>query len=88
MLLVIFSRLRRGKPIYMASTDHLYHRLTDLGLHPNRSVSLMQVSAILLSLIAFLALGANVLVANLVFGSVVLLGLLILAFLEWKYADS
>lgn len=85
MSLVIISRLRRGIPIYHANTDHLYHRMTLLGLHPNRSVLIMQITAILLSLIAFLTLSAGVLLANVIFGIVLLLGLVALVYLELEY---
>jgi UDP-GlcNAc:undecaprenyl-phosphate GlcNAc-1-phosphate transferase len=85
MFLVVVSRLRRRQPIYMAATDHLYHRLTMLGLHPNRAVLLMQISAILLSLIAFVALGASVLIANMLFGSIVLVGGIIFFYLERRF---
>ncbi len=85
MILVIVSRLRRGQPIYMAATDHLYHRLTMFGLHPNRAVSLMQIMAILMSLTAFVALSASVPVANALFGSIVFAGILVLLYLERRY---
>jgi UDP-GlcNAc:undecaprenyl-phosphate GlcNAc-1-phosphate transferase len=86
MILVIVSRLRRGQPIYVAATDHLYHRLTMLGLHPNRAVSLMQIMAILMSLTAFVALSASVQVANALFGSIVFAGILVLIYLERRFS--
>jgi UDP-GlcNAc:undecaprenyl-phosphate GlcNAc-1-phosphate transferase len=85
MSLVIVSRLRRGMPVYQANTDHLYHRMTLLGLHPNRSVLVMQIAAILLSLIAFLTLNAGILIANLIFAIVVLIGVIALVYLEAEY---
>jgi UDP-GlcNAc:undecaprenyl-phosphate GlcNAc-1-phosphate transferase len=83
MVLVVISRIRRKRPIYEANMDHTYHRLTRLGLHPNRSVLLMQVMAIQLSLIAFIALGTSVLIANVIFGTLILGSLLILGYLEF-----
>jgi UDP-GlcNAc:undecaprenyl-phosphate GlcNAc-1-phosphate transferase len=80
--LVVVSRLRRGTPIYRAGQDHTYHRLTRLGLDPTRSVLAMQLVAVMLGLIGFIALDASVLVANVLFGGSVLLGLLALALLE------
>lgn len=85
MVLVIFSRLRTKQPVYVAQMDHVYHRLTEMGLHPNRSVLVMQVTAILLSLLAFLALEAEVLLANLIFGSVVGTGILVIVILEARF---
>jgi UDP-GlcNAc:undecaprenyl-phosphate GlcNAc-1-phosphate transferase len=86
MILVVVSRLRRRQPIYVAATDHLYHRLTMLGLHPNRAVSLMQIVAILMSLTAFVALGANVTLANVLFGSIVFAGIIVFIYLERRFS--
>lgn len=85
MVLVILSRLTRGQPIYRANTDHLYHRLTLIGFHPNRSVLIMQVAAIVLSLVAFLALNASVLLANLMFAGLIFLAAGGLIYLEIRY---
>jgi UDP-GlcNAc:undecaprenyl-phosphate GlcNAc-1-phosphate transferase len=82
MVLVVTSRLLRRKPIYQADIDHLYHRIVALGFHPNRSVLVMQISAILLSLLAFLSLGTSLVVANVIFSGVVLSGLITMVFLE------
>jgi hypothetical protein len=43
----------------------------------------MQVMAILLSLTAFIALGTSVLIANVIFGTLILGSLLILGYLEF-----
>lgn len=80
--LVVVSRLRRGKPIYEARQDHTYHRLVGMGFHPTRSVLTMQFGAILLSLLAFIALGFSILIANVVFATIVLLGVLSIWYLE------
>jgi UDP-GlcNAc:undecaprenyl-phosphate GlcNAc-1-phosphate transferase len=74
--LVVFSRLRRRRPIYQPGRDHTYHRLVALGLDPTRSVLGMQVGAIVLGLVAFVLLGTGVVVANAVFGALLLVGVL------------
>ena len=86
MILVVISRLRRRQPIYRAATDHLYHRFKMLGLHPNRAVSLMQITAILMSLTAFVALGASVTLANVLFGSIVFAGIIVFIYLERRFS--
>jgi UDP-GlcNAc:undecaprenyl-phosphate GlcNAc-1-phosphate transferase len=72
--LAVFSRLLRRRPVYKAGSDHTYHRLLNLGLDPIRAVLVMHLAAVVLGLVAFMALDASVLGANLVFGAVVLLG--------------
>ena len=86
--LVVVSRLRRGRPLYQAQRDHTYHRLVQLGVHPSRSVLAMQVAAVLLGLLAFVALGLKVLEANLLFGASVLSGLLGIVILEHSFPLS
>lgn len=73
--LVVFSRLRRGKPIYRANMDHTYHRLVSFGMNRNRAVLLMHVMALLLGCFAFMALELPPLLANLAFGVCLLGGL-------------
>lgn len=80
--LVIFSRLRTGRPIYEAHQDHTYHRLVGLGLDTTRAVLVMQFGAIVLSLAAFIALGFSVVLANIVFAAVVLFGILSIWYLD------
>ena len=79
--LVVFLRLIRREPVYRAGNDHTYHRLLRLGLDPIRAVLLMHLTAVILGLIAFIALDASVLVANLIFAGVVLVGIGMVAFL-------
>lgn len=81
--LVMFSRLRRKKPIYQAERDHTYHRLVAIGLDPARSVLTMQLVAVVLGLTAFIALDASVLVANIIFAGIVLSGAILLGILEY-----
>jgi UDP-GlcNAc:undecaprenyl-phosphate GlcNAc-1-phosphate transferase len=80
--LVIFSRLRQGKPVYTAGLDHTYHRLLRLGLAPNRAVLVMQVTALTLNCLAFMCLNQPPLVANLVFAMVLGLGAVMLVLLD------
>jgi len=82
MTLVVMSRLRRGKPVYEAARDHTYHRLLDLGWSSNRAVLGMQVAALLLGCLAFVALTRPPLVANFIFAGMLVCGLLVIIFLD------
>ena len=82
MTLVVVSRLRRRKPIYRAGRDHTYHRLVNLGLESTRSVVAMHLVAVLLGLLAFIALGMNVLFANIMFGTILFTGVGVIVWLE------
>ena len=84
--LVVLSRVRRRQPVYHAGLDHTYHRLVALGLDPNRSVVGMQLVAMLLALTAFVVMQAPVWLANLMFGLLVAVGLVLIAILETKLA--
>ncbi len=78
--------MRRRRPIYRADRDHTYHRLVALGLDSNRSVLAMHLTAVMLGLSAFIALGAGVLLANLLFAGMLALGVLAIIFLERRFA--
>lgn len=82
--LVVISRLRRGAPIYKAGQDHVYHRLTQLGMSPAQAVVTMHVAALLLGCLAFVALILPPLQANLLFGLALLCGLITLMILQKK----
>jgi UDP-GlcNAc:undecaprenyl-phosphate GlcNAc-1-phosphate transferase len=82
--LVVFSRLRRKRPIYTAGRDHTYHRLLGMGLGATRSVLVMQVTALLLGCLAVVVLTQPPLIANLVFASVIFLSIIALIFLEGR----
>ena len=84
MILVITHRLRSGLPIYRGRMDHTYHRLSAMGLDTSRAILAMQITAILLGLISFIALDASILIANLAFGLIVLLGIGVVIYFEWK----
>ncbi|NUM43958.1 MAG: undecaprenyl/decaprenyl-phosphate alpha-N-acetylglucosaminyl 1-phosphate transferase [Anaerolineales bacterium] len=72
--LVVFSRLRRGKPIYRANMDHTFHRLVAFGMSRNRAVLFMHVVALLLGCLAFMALELPPVWANSAFGMCLLAG--------------
>lgn len=74
----------RRELVYRACSDHSYRRLQRLGLDPIRAVLLMHLAGVVLGLIAFMALGATVTVANLVFAGVVLAGLGMVIFLGMR----
>lgn len=80
--LVVYSRLRKGLPIYKANLDHIYHRLIRLGLDNRRAVLTIHMSSIAISLIAFIALFSTPLIANLIFAGLVLVGLLLIIWFE------
>jgi UDP-GlcNAc:undecaprenyl-phosphate GlcNAc-1-phosphate transferase len=82
MSLVVASRLRNSLPIYRAGRDHTFHRLIHLGLDDTRSVLAMQLAAIVLGLVAFIALDANVLEANIMFGLIASVGLVAIALFQ------
>jgi UDP-GlcNAc:undecaprenyl-phosphate/decaprenyl-phosphate GlcNAc-1-phosphate transferase len=82
MILVVVSRVRRGKPVYSAARDHTYHRLVSLGWNSNQAVLFMQISSLLLGCMAFLVLSRPPLVANALFGAVILVGVLSLTYLD------
>jgi UDP-GlcNAc:undecaprenyl-phosphate/decaprenyl-phosphate GlcNAc-1-phosphate transferase len=81
-VLVVFSRLRRKRSIYLSSLDHTYHRLAMMGIHPNRAVLIMHISAALLGCLAFITLFLPPIWANIVFASTVVAGGAVLVYLE------
>jgi UDP-GlcNAc:undecaprenyl-phosphate GlcNAc-1-phosphate transferase len=80
--LVVLSRLRRRKPVYSASRDHTYHRLLQFGWSSNRAVLAMQIAALVLGCLAFLALARSPLIANLIFAGTLLAGILGIVLLD------
>ena len=79
--LVVVSRLRRHKPIFMADRAHTFHRLVALGVDPNRAVVTIHLGSLVLSLLAFIALSLTPWKANIIFGVVLCAGLVALIFL-------
>ena len=82
--LVIFSRLRRGKPIYQAALDHTFHRLVILGMSSNRAVLTMHIAALILGSLAFLALDQPPAIANGIFITVFIIGVIGVLFLDTR----
>ena len=82
LVLVVVSRLLRGRRVFQAYKDHVSHRLVRMGLDRTRTVLTLQLAAIALGLVAFIALGGTPFSANLLFGVVVLAGIAGVAFLE------
>jgi UDP-GlcNAc:undecaprenyl-phosphate GlcNAc-1-phosphate transferase len=83
--LVVFSRLRRKKPIYQGALDHTYHRLVARGIDPIRAVLTMHMAAIILGCLAFVSLPQLPLVANGIFGGVLVIGAAIIFYLDYQY---
>ncbi len=86
--LVVFSRLRSRRPIYRAGRDHTYHRLIQLGSEPSQAVAAMHVATVAVGIVAFLALGSGVIIANLIFGAVLVVAAGLIAFFEVKAVDA
>ncbi len=80
--LVVYSRLRRRQPFYRAHLDHIYHRLVALGLDSRRAVLTVHLASLMISLLAFIALLSPPLLANLIFGLVVLGGAILIMWFE------
>ena len=83
--LVVFSRWRRGLPVYQAGHDHTYHRLVALGSDSTRAVAIMHIAAIILGCIAFIALNLAPVYSNILFGLVLLGGLGAFLYLDRKH---
>ena len=80
--LVVYSRMRRGLPIYQANLDHTYHRLVTLGFDRRRAVLIIHMAAILLSLLAFATFYLSPVIANMVFGMILLIGIVMIIFFD------
>ena len=83
--LVVFSRLRRRKPVYVASLDHTYHRLVARGIDSIRAVLTMHLAAVALGCLAFIALPQSPMAANLIFSSVLVSGAALIFYLDYHY---
>jgi len=82
--LVVYSRIRRSLPVYRANLDHTYHRLVALGFDERRAVLTIHMTAILLSLIAFVTFYLSPVVANLIFGMILLTGVVIITLFDHR----
>ena len=80
----VISRLRQRKAVYEAGLDHTYHRLVNLGLPSSRAVLSMHLFAILSGCLAFIALPLSPLWANTIFVGAVLVGFIVLLWMDKK----
>ena len=80
--LIVFSRFRRGRPVYQADMDHTYHRLVAFGMSRNRAVLTMHMVALLLGCLSFMALEMPPVWANLVFVLCILSGIATLLWMD------
>ena len=86
LVLVIVSRLRRKKDIYIASHDHTFHRLEQIGLPMQHAVLLMHGVSLSMSMIGYLCLNLQSLYANLVFVLTLLFGVFSIIRLDKNYS--
>ncbi len=86
--LIVFSRLRRRAPWYLASFDHTYHRLVKLGVSPGRAVLAMHVTALLLGCLAFVALSLQPVWANGLFALCLTMGGCAAVWLERRWIEA
>ena len=80
--LVVYSRLRQNLPVYKANLDHTYHRLVAVGFDERRAVLAIHMAAILLSLLAFVTFYLPPVIANLIFGMIIVIGGITIVFLD------
>lgn len=86
--LVIISRWRKGQHFYHSGVDHTFHRLVQMGFSKIQASLLMQSVCFALNTAAFFAISKSVKEANIIFGSIVFIGILGIFFFEnvklWK----
>ena len=80
--LVVYSRLRNHLPIYQANLDHTYHRLVNLGIDERRAVLMIHVVSTILSLVAFVTYFLQPAVANIIFGMILVVGVVTIILLD------
>ena len=80
--LVVYSRIRRGLPIYQANLDHTYHRLVVFGLGDRRAVLIIHMIATVLSLVAFVMFYLPPVFANIIFGMILIIGTVTIILLD------
>lgn len=87
--LVVFSRLRRHKPVYTGGKDHSSHRLVSVfGMTPARAVISLYMVAAVLGLIALMLRDATPLQARLLLAILVIIFGVALVWLEWRFSES
>ena len=82
ILLVTFSRLRRGRSVYQADRGHTYHRLVAMGLPPNQAVMTIHLISLLLGCLAFIAMNLPPFVSNMLFIGTILTGIGLIIYLD------
>lgn len=86
--LVVFSRLRRRKPVYAGGKDHSSHRLVAVfGMTPARAVITLYMIASVLGLIALMVREATPLQARLLLAMLVVIFGAALVWLEWHFDE-
>ncbi len=79
--LVVYSRWRRKRPIYLAGLDHTYHRLIRMGIQSQRAVLIMHIVSLFLGSLAILVLKQHPIIANTIFAAIILLSAWMIIFL-------
>jgi UDP-GlcNAc:undecaprenyl-phosphate/decaprenyl-phosphate GlcNAc-1-phosphate transferase len=79
--LVVLSRVRHRRPVFLGGRDHIAHRLVMAGLSTRTAISLMYVTAICLGWLGLVISRATTDVALMLSGFVVVVGLLGAGFL-------
>ncbi|MBN1429439.1 MAG: undecaprenyl/decaprenyl-phosphate alpha-N-acetylglucosaminyl 1-phosphate transferase [Anaerolineae bacterium] len=86
--LVVFSRLRRGKPVYQGGKDHTSHRfITVFGMTQSRSVITLYLIAAILGLLGLMLRDATPLQARLMLAVLAAAFGGALVWLEWHYQE-
>lgn len=87
--LVVFSRLRRRKPVYKGGQDHTSHRFVAVfGMTSARAVITLYMVAAVLGLIALMLRDATPLQARLLLAVLVVIFGAALVWLEWRFSES
>jgi UDP-GlcNAc:undecaprenyl-phosphate GlcNAc-1-phosphate transferase len=78
--MVVASRLIHHRSVFHADRTHTYHRLVAWGLDPNQAVLALQMTTLVLSFLAFIALSLPPVEATLTFFTVAVAGAILLVF--------
>jgi UDP-GlcNAc:undecaprenyl-phosphate/decaprenyl-phosphate GlcNAc-1-phosphate transferase len=81
-VLVSLSRLRRGRSIFQGGSDHTSHRLLQIGLSQPRAVLTLYSTATALGIAALFIVRSPPFIADIAFGALLLVGLVILDVFE------
>lgn len=82
--LVVFSRLRRGLPVYKARLDQIYHRLVAVGLKEKMAVVIIHLAGLLLGAAAILTVFIHTFEVKLLFSGIVIIGIIMIAIMDNK----